>query len=358
MVQKSNSIPYGFAVGSAGSLSPKSMAFFENVFRSIVREEVDAQLKAHSVDVEEGKKVGGGGGGGESGGTNENLRLRLTNKIPSIIYTSNDIEAENGEELRVELFDVVNDRIIDVTHPLSSAWIEIVVLDGELFDHGEAINHLDFDTSVVAQRPEEGPWLVGDDKRFRLQNGVYSITNLSFTRNTFRSRTKKIRLGLRIIYDSNNNYPTIRPAVSNSFRVMDHRSQLNKKHHTPRGEDEVWRLKGIGRNGKYQKRLTSRGILNVEAFVKAYQKDSRSLRKLLGNRLSDRKWKTMVEQALQYVPITIPTFHPPNVQENLEQNAGMDQNEAVFNQNIYASNGNYEFQDQTVLDNFQDSLFI
>lgn len=183
---------------------------------------MDAQLKAHSVDVEEGKEVVGNGGG--SGGTNENLWLCLMNRISSTIYTANDIEAENGEELRVELFD--GDHIIDVTHPLSSALIEVVVINGELFDNDEAINHLDFDTSiVVAQRPGEGPLLAGDDKRFRLHNGVYSITNLSITRNTFRSRTKKIRLGFRI-YDSNNNYPTIiRPAVSNSFRVMDNRSQ-------------------------------------------------------------------------------------------------------------------------------------
>ncbi|XP_011659640.1 calmodulin-binding protein 60 C isoform X2 [Cucumis sativus] len=347
MVQKSISIPFWFAVGSAGSLSPKSTAIVENIFRSIVREEVDAQLKAHSVDVEEGKEVVGNGGG--SGGTNENLWLCLMNRISSTIYTANDIEAENGEELRVELFD--GDHIIDVTHPLSSALIEVVVINGELFDNDEAINHLDFDTSiVVAQRPGEGPLLAGDDKRFRLHNGVYSITNLSITRNTFRSRTKKIRLGFRI-YDSNNNYPTIiRPAVSNSFRVMDNRSQLNKKHHPPRGDDEVWRLEGIGRNGKYHKHLTSHGILNVDGFVKAYREDFRSLRKCLGNRLSERKWKAMVKQALRYVPSIIPTSDSPNLQEN----AGMDQNEVVLNQNIDASSGNYEFQYGTFLGSFQD----
>uniref|UniRef100_A0A0A0LVX8 Uncharacterized protein n=1 Tax=Cucumis sativus TaxID=3659 RepID=A0A0A0LVX8_CUCSA len=180
MVQKSISIPFWFAVGSAGSLSPKSTAIVENIFRSIVREEVDAQLKAHSVDVEEGKEVVGNGGG--SGGTNENLWLCLMNRISSTIYTANDIEAENGEELRVELFD--GDHIIDC----------------------------------------------------------------------------------------------------------------------------------------------------------------------LGNRLSERKWKAMVKQALRYVPSIIPTSDSPNLQEN----AGMDQNEVVLNQNIDASSGNYEFQYGTFLGSFQD----
>ncbi|KAE8653350.1 calmodulin-binding protein 60 C isoform X2 [Cucumis sativus] len=349
------SFPYGSGVGAEVSI-PRSWAHLENFLRGVIREEVEAKVEAHFFRVKEGKEGSGDGGG--SGGTNENLRLRFRSKIPSIVYTANNIEAKNGEELGVELFDVVNDRIIDVTHPLSSASIEVVVLDGE-FNDGEAITQSDFNRSIVPQRLGERLLLIGDDKSFRLENGVYSITNLSFTTNSSRSRTKKICLGLRVKHDSINNYPTVGYAVSNPFRVKDHRGQPNKKHHPPGGEDEVWRLEGIARNGEYHKRLTSHGIINVDAFVKAHQNDSRSLRKWLGNRLSDRQWKTMVKQALQYVPITIPTFDPPNLQENLElQNEAMDQNASVFNQNnIGASNGNYEFQNQTLLGNFHDFSF-
>uniref|UniRef100_A0A0A0LYD9 Uncharacterized protein n=1 Tax=Cucumis sativus TaxID=3659 RepID=A0A0A0LYD9_CUCSA len=184
------SFPYGSGVGAEVSI-PRSWAHLENFLRGVIREEVEAKVEAHFFRVKEGKEGSGDGGG--SGGTNENLRLRFRSKIPSIVYTANNIEAKNGEELGVELFDVVNDRIID--------------------------------------------WL--------------------------------------------------------------------------------------------------------------------------GNRLSDRQWKTMVKQALQYVPITIPTFDPPNLQENLElQNEAMDQNASVFNQNnIGASNGNYEFQNQTLLGNFHDFSF-
>lgn len=152
-----------------------------------------------------------------------NLKLCFTNNIPSTIFTSNDIKAEDGNELQVGLFNVANDYII--THPLSSALIEVVVINGE-FDDDESIT--DFDKNIVSQRSGERPYLVGDGKRFRLTNGVAFINNLSFTTNSSRTRTKKIRLGLRVIDDeilSNNSYPTIRHAISNPFRVKDHRGQ-------------------------------------------------------------------------------------------------------------------------------------
>lgn len=57
-------------------------------------------------------------------------------------------------------------------------------------------------------------------------------------------------------------------------------ASVNKKHHPPRGEDEVWRLEGIRRNGEYHKRLSSQGILTVDNFVTAYQMNYRSLRKV------------------------------------------------------------------------------
>lgn len=53
-----------------------------------------------------------------------------------------------------------------------------------------------------------------------------------------------------------------------------------KKHHPPKGEDEVWRLEGIGKDGKYHKRLSSKGIKNVCVFIKAYKRDPGSLRKV------------------------------------------------------------------------------
>lgn len=56
------------------------------------------------------------------------------------------------------------------------------------------------------------------------------------------------------------------------------------KYYPPKGEDEVWRLEGIRLNGEYHKRLSSKGILNVDNFVKAYQRDEHNLRKVWSRR--------------------------------------------------------------------------
>lgn len=45
---------------------------------------------------------------------------------------------------------------------------------------------------------------------------------------------------------------------------------VNKKHHPPSGDDEVWRLEGIGKDGAYHKNLSSCGIKTVGDFLKTY----------------------------------------------------------------------------------------
>lgn len=57
---------------------------------------------------------------------------------------------------------------------------------------------------------------------------------------------------------------------------------MNKKHHPPREEDEVWRLEGIGRNGKYHNRLSSINIETVGDFLKTYyEKGSLHIREVI-----------------------------------------------------------------------------
>lgn len=163
-----------------------------------------------------------------------NLRLRFMNNIPSIIFTKDKIKAENREAVEVGLFDATNNSIVETQHPLSSMLIEVVVLNGEFNVDEETITHSDFDKNIVPQRMGQPPFLVGHT-RFRLKNGISFINNLSFTTNSSRSKTKNIRLGLRVIEDQivpNNNYPTIRRAVSNPFRVKN-RPLQRQYTHTP-----------------------------------------------------------------------------------------------------------------------------
>lgn len=55
---------------------------------------------------------------------------------------------------------------------------------------------------------------------------------------------------------------------------------MNKKHHPPSSEDEVWRLEGIGKDGTYHKSLSSHDIKNVGDFLKAYEKNGTNLKKV------------------------------------------------------------------------------
>lgn len=45
---------------------------------------------------------------------------------------------------------------------------------------------------------------------------------------------------------------------------------MNKKHHPPKREDEVWRLEGISKNGVCHNNLASKGIKTVDDFLKIY----------------------------------------------------------------------------------------
>ena len=45
---------------------------------------------------------------------------------------------------------------------------------------------------------------------------------------------------------------------------------VNKKHHPPSREDEVWRLEGIGKDGAYHKNLSLHGINTVDDFLRTY----------------------------------------------------------------------------------------
>ncbi|XP_022961548.1 calmodulin-binding protein 60 A-like isoform X1 [Cucurbita moschata] len=232
------------------------------------------------------------------------LKLRFMNKIPPVIFTNDDVEAENGEPLRIALFDPTNCNDIDPTDPLLSALIEFVVIDGE-FDSTQRDDEVhwsvdEFKKGILIEREGKRPLLVGNDLRVGLENGVAVIKHLRFTDNSSWRRSKTFRLGVRIIdNDILAKYPRIGEAISKPFRVMDNRGQVIKKNHPPKGEDEVWRLKGIGKDGKYHKSLSSKGIKSVEEFKNAYKKDSRSLRKLLGNKVPNKTWKAMVDNALE-----------------------------------------------------------
>lgn len=80
----------------------------------------------------------------------------------------------------------------------------------------------EFDSKQVKNREGKRP-LVAGEATVTLKDGVGYIGELSFTDNSKWSRTGKFRLGAKAQVTSND--ISIREAVSNAFRVKDHRGE-------------------------------------------------------------------------------------------------------------------------------------
>ncbi|KAI6684961.1 hypothetical protein NL676_030874 [Syzygium grande] len=140
----------------SGGLSPDEfVSFLEPIFRKVVREEVeraipcfhDPSLRATSNPV----------------GTSEesSLRLQFLTKLPGAIFTSSQIEAEDGAPLRIELVDGrTNERV--TSNPLSSIKIEIVVLNGDFgSDEEEDWTEKEFNGNITRERAGKRPLITG-----------------------------------------------------------------------------------------------------------------------------------------------------------------------------------------------------
>ncbi|XP_010043215.2 calmodulin-binding protein 60 D-like, partial [Eucalyptus grandis] len=227
-------------------------------------------------------------------GTSEasSLRLQFFTKLPATIFTSCQIEAEDGTPLWIELVDGrTSERVTSGT--LSSMKIEIVVLNGDFgSDEGEDWTEKEFNCSIIHAREGKRPLITGE-LTVVLEGGIGCLRNLIITDNSSWMRSRKFRLGARAIQAE----IRIREARSETFVVKDHRGELTKKHHPPSLSDEVWRLEKIAKDGALHKRMTLRGINTVQDFLQLYEADAFSLRNVLGSGITKRTWETIVGHA-------------------------------------------------------------
>ncbi|KAF8038869.1 hypothetical protein BT93_B1426 [Corymbia citriodora subsp. variegata] len=271
-------------------LSPDEFAsLLEPLFRKVVGEEVehailrfsDPSLRVLSNPV----------------GTSEasSLRLQFVTKLPATIFTSCQIEAEDGNPLKIELVDGRTSERVK-SGPLSSMKIEIVVLNGDFgSDEGEDWTEKEFDCSITHAREGKRPLITGE-LTVVLQEGIGCLRNLIITDNSSWMRSRKFRLGVRAVQKVSTDI-RIREARSETFVVKDHRGELTKKHHPPYLSDEVWRLEKIAKDGALHKRMTLRGINTVQDFLQLYEADAFSLRNILGTGITKRTWETIVRHA-------------------------------------------------------------
>ncbi|XP_039173837.1 calmodulin-binding protein 60 B-like [Eucalyptus grandis] len=242
-------------------------------------------------------------------GTSEesSLRLQFVTKLPTTIFADSQIEAEDGTPLRIEVVDGrTNERV--TSGPLSSIKLQIVILDGDFgSDEGEDWTEQEFNSNIVHEREGKRPLITGV-LNVTLQGGIGSLRNLIITDNSSWMKSRKFRLGAQAAQKVSTEM-RIREARSEPFVVKDRRAEylkidkfsllsaVNKKHHPPSLSDEVWRLQKIAKHGPLHKCMSSRSINTVQDFLQLHEVDASSLRNILGTRITNRTWETIVRHA-------------------------------------------------------------
>ncbi|KAM3336574.1 hypothetical protein ACQJBY_030531 [Aegilops geniculata] len=227
------------------------------------------------------------------------LKLSFAKKLMLPIFTNKKLVDAANNAIEIWLIDTrTNHRIKEMNTNQGSSTIklEVLVLDGDFRCEDDMVWTNDqFNAAIVKAREGRGPLLVGSTLNVAMNNqGVAVIEDVVFTDNSCWIRSRRFRIGVRVMATSYYG-PRIQEALSESFTVKGHRGELYKKHYPPILSDNIWRLKNIGKDGPIDKRLESKGIKNVQDFLKLHTIDPDKLKNLVG--MSDRQWRTTLNHA-------------------------------------------------------------
>lgn len=260
----------------------------EPLIRRVVKEEVELALKKHLTTMKwnSGKEL--------PSSENRSLQLQFLSTLSLPVFTGTRIEGDENSTLKVALIDAHTGNV--VSGGLESfAKVEIIVLEGDFDgDEGDCWTLEDFKNNIVRERDGKKPLLSGDSF-LHLTEGIGNVGDISFTDNSSWTRSRKFRLGARVVDTCSG--IRVREAKTESFVVRDHRGELYKKHYPPSLLDEVWRLEKIGKDGAFHKRLTREKVKTVKDFLTLLFLDPARLRNILGTGMSAKMWDITVEHA-------------------------------------------------------------
>lgn len=150
------------------------------------------------------------------------LQLQFMSNLSLPVFTGARIEGEECFTLKVALVDALSGQIVD-SGPESSAKVEIVVLEGD-FDSDDTENWTveEFKNNIVREREGKKPLLTGE-AILNLKDGVCSLGEIAFTDNSSWTRSRRFRIGVRVL--DNFDGIKIREAKTESFIVRDHRGE-------------------------------------------------------------------------------------------------------------------------------------
>ncbi|KAJ6375819.1 hypothetical protein OIU77_000726 [Salix suchowensis] len=225
-----------------------------------------------------------------------NLQLVFSKNLLLPLFTGSKIVDLDSSPLQILLVDTRFDQIVPTYLP-RPAKIEVVVLDGDFPEYDKRKwTSEEFNRNIVKERTGKRPLLAGDCLTVNLRDGCAAIGDIEFTDNSSWIRSRKFRLGVRVVPESYQGV-RIREAITEAFVVKDHRGELYKKHHPPALQDEVWRLEKIGKDGAFHKKLAAARINTVQDFLKLSVVDPRNLKGILGPGMSEKMWEVAIKHA-------------------------------------------------------------
>nr|XP_043636917.1 calmodulin-binding protein 60 A-like [Erigeron canadensis] len=264
----------------------------EPLIRRVVREEVEVAIQKHITNMKwvYDNQI--------ESCLPRSLQLQFLSALSLPVFTGTNIEGEDCNMLKVALVDAHTGKTVS-SGIESAAKVEIVVLEGDFDDNvNDNWTVEEFNANIVKERRGKKPLLHGN-AFLNLNEGIGVVGNLSFTDNSSWTRSRKFRLGARVLDICDGN--RVREAKSESFTVRDHRGELYKKHHPPYLSDEVWRLEKISKDGAFHRRLNKEKIRTVKDFLVLFFLDPTSLRHILGPGMSTKMWEVVAEHATRCV---------------------------------------------------------
>lgn len=219
------------------------------------------------------------------------FRLHFDTKLPQILFTYRKIEVVGSEPLQIVIRDARSNEIVS-SGPFSTLKIRIVALNGNFCGDGREWTKDAFIQAIIPQRKDKRPLLIGA-LEYSLSNGVSQPIDAKFTDNSSWS-VDGFRLAA-MVSDDISLHVRVLEAISEAFRVKDCRVESNQKVDPPLLNENVWRLRNIGRDGPFHKKLADAKIDTVQDFLRSLTMDPDRLRELLGR--PKKFWDTIVEHA-------------------------------------------------------------
>ncbi|KAL2515804.1 Calmodulin-binding protein 60 A [Forsythia ovata] len=200
--------------------------------------------------------------------------LKFLDEVSDSVLTGKEIKGKGGNHIKVALVDNVTGRPVD-SGSEASAKVEIFLEVGQ-DNNADSIGRENDKTKPHFPKPVH----------VSLKQGIGFLSNVKLGHGSRWIRSCKCRLGARFVgkFDGS----SVKEAWTESFKVLDSRSEWNKKHHPPSLDDDVWRLDNIGKGGVPCNRLHKENVTKVKDFLFLLSIDPQRLQKIVG--AGDKNW--------------------------------------------------------------------